>query len=127
MFTGLLYDYTAGSTTERFKTMVVEKDNHFVSVNYYAETSEHTNNDVTSISDFRLQIHHDDSSVTTNGTVVEKKISVSLMKHALQRFLVALGVFFIIGSYSIPVILYYIQDKVDLSAFTKIGNNSSVS
>ena len=104
--------------------MVVEKDNHFVSINYYAETSEHTNNDVTSISDFRLQIHHVDTSVTTN---VEKKMSVSLMKHTQQRFLAALGVLLIIGSFSIPAILYYIQDKVDLSAFTKIGNNSSVS
>jgi len=106
--------------------MVVEMDNHFVSVNYYAETSEHTNNDETSTSG--LRIRDDDISVATNGTVVEeRRASVSQTNHVPQRFLTIFGILFIIGSFSLPIILYHIHDRVDLNTFVANFNDSSVS
>ena len=101
-------------------------DNYYVSANYYAETSEHTDNDEASKSD--LRIHDDDISVTTNGTVVqERRMSVSQTSHVPQRFLVIFGILFIFGSFSLPIILYHIHDRVDLTTFVAIGNDSSVS
>ena len=96
-------------------------DGHFVSVNYNADTS----NDTSSTSEPHLQIH----DVRISAATSNKRLSILQPKVTHYKFLAMVGVLFIliIASFSIPVVLYYTQDRLDLSMLTAHGNNSLVS
>jgi len=101
-------------------------DDHFVTINYYADISEDSSNDKTSTSEPRLQIH-DDRVSTETSSPGKRRMSVVQPKVVRHRLLATVGILFIIGLFSIPVVLYYTQDKVDLSTLTAVGNITVVS
>ena len=106
---------------------VLQMDDHFVTINYYADIPEDSSNDKTSTSEPHLQIHDNRADSTETSSPGERRMSMVQPKVVRHRFLATVGILFIIGSFSIPVVLYYTQDKVDLSTLTAIGNVTLVS
>ena len=111
----------------------MQMDDHFVNINYYADISEDNSSDKTATSEQHFQIHDDRIStddivsVETTNTTCKRRTSVVQPKVACHRLLAASGILFIIGLFSVPIVLYYTLDRVDLSILTATSNISLVS
>jgi len=126
MYYNSSYSITTAGMLGNTHLTILQTDDHFVTINYYADTSEDLSNDKTSTNGPHLQIH-DNNNLTETSIPDKKRISVAQPKVARHRLQVTAGILFIIGLFSVPIVLYNTQDRVDLSALTAIGNTTLVS